>query len=371
MDAGINMTRVKRQNKSLILKYLNKTGPVSRKDIAEAVGLTGASVTNICAELLEEKLIYEVGVDSKANGSGRPKILVDINYDSRLIFAFNIEADRSTVALCNMAGSVVDKKSIETDSSMSPKSFLLSLCHLAKEMSQYNVSAVSIGIVGPVDKENGISKHAYGIWKEPVDIKSIVEEEMKLPCIVENNVNAITKATMLLGIGRKYDNLHIIKWGPGVGSAVVIDGEIYEGINGRAAEMGHIIIEKNGLKCTCGRRGCLETRVSISALQRIAPFDRTDFYEVYKLADSKARHEFDLAIDLFARAIVNTITLFAPNCVVLSGYLFNSSQMREKVIEACKAYSDTINKSTIIANSLMKDEDFIGPVGAYLYEVIN
>ncbi|MBR5637516.1 MAG: ROK family transcriptional regulator [Pseudobutyrivibrio sp.] len=377
MSTGINMTQVKRRNRSLVLKYLNRVGPVSRKDMADAVGLTSASVTNICNELISEGLIQEVGVDDETKGVGRRKVFIDIDYDSRYVIAFNIEADLSTVALCNLAGDVVQKKTVETDKSLSPEDFLKKLSSIAKKIvsgqSDYlksKISAVSVGIVGPIDKATGVSWHAYGIWENAVEVKDILEKALKLPCYVENNVNAITKATMLLGIGRKYDNLHIIKWGPGVGSTIVINGEIYEGINGRAAELGHVIIEKDGLRCSCGKRGCLETRVSINALNKIAPFEKQDFYKAYINSKAEKRKAFDDAIDIFARSIVNTITLFAPEHVILSGYLFMEDGIRKRVIETCEKYAKTLEKSTIIPNNIMSCEDYIGPVGAYLYEII-
>lgn len=377
MTGGINMTQVKRQNQSLVLKYLNKKGPLSRKDVAVGVGLTQASVTNICNELISDGLVHEVGVDDEAKGVGRRKVFIDIDYSSRYLISINIEVDLSTVALCDMAGKIISRNSIKTDCTVEPAIYLSKLCDIAKSFierqSSYEkskISAVSVGIVGPVDRKLGISLHAYGIWDKPVHIKEIIESYLPYSCILENNVTAITKATMLLGIGRKYENLHIIKWGPGVGSAVVINGQIFEGINGRAAELGHIIIDKDGDRCSCGRRGCLETRVSINALNRITKFEKEDFYEVYKNSSGLVRNRFDEAIDIFARCIANAMTMLAPENVLLSGYLFKEKEIQNIMIKACKKYLVSIEKSKIMANNLIDREDYIGPVGTYLFQVI-
>lgn len=372
------MTLVKCQNQSLILKYLINNGPVSRKDIAKAVGLTSAAVTIICNELISEGIIHEVGRDEEATGAGRRRIFLDINYDSRYILAFNIEPDSTTVALCNMAGDVVEKKNIKTAVNSDPHTFLSKLCDIAKDMagrqSKYTKDRIvssSVGIVGPIDSDHAVSLLAYGIWDKPVDIKAIMEKNLSIPCIVENNVNAFTKATMFYSSFKKHRNLHIIKWGPGVGSAVVINGKLYEGINGRAAELGHVIVEKDGDICSCGKRGCLETKVSINALNKIIPFDKNDFYKAYVVASEKEKEKFDYAIDVFARSIVNSITLFAPSQVLLSGYLFKDNAIREMVIERCKKYDSQLERYRIIPNSLIDKEDYIGPVGAYLYELLN
>ena len=68
-------------------------------------------------------------------------------------------------------------------------------------------------------------------------------------------MNAFAMAELLYGMGREYDNLLIIKWGPGVGSAIVIDDQLYEGRHGKAAELGHYIVERDGRLCGCGRQG--------------------------------------------------------------------------------------------------------------------
>ena len=372
------MTLVKCQNQSLILRYLNKNGPASRKDIAKEVGLTSAAVTIICNELIAEGIIHEVGKDDEATGAGRRRIFLDINYDSRYILVFNIEPDMTTVALCNMAGDVFEKVSQKTIANCEPQAYLSGLCDIAKKivkgMSQYITSRIvsaSVGIVGPIDSSHAVSLCAYGIWDKPVNIKAIMEEKLSIPCIVENNVNAFTKATMFYGPFRKHNNLHIIKWGPGVGSAVVINGKLYEGINGRSAELGHVIVQKDGDICSCGKRGCLETKVSITALNKIIPFDKDNFFKAYITAAESEREKIDDAIDVFARSIVNAITLFAPSQVLLSGYLFKDKQIREKVIEKCQKYDSQLEKYRITLNSLIEKEDYIGPVGAYLYELLN
>jgi len=100
---GMNMERVKRQNRSLILNYINSTGPVSRKDIAAATGLTAAAVTQISAALISEGVLTVKGTSTERTGeAGRRKVLLDIDPEVSLAYTVNIEPDITTIAVCGV-----------------------------------------------------------------------------------------------------------------------------------------------------------------------------------------------------------------------------------------------------------------------------
>ena len=129
---GMNMERVKRQNRSLILNYINSTGPVSRKDIAAATGLTAAAVTQISAALIAEGILTVKGTSTERTGeAGRRKVLLDIDPEVSLAYTVNIEPDITTVAVCGVKGFAVLSddgapivKSIPTDKESSPAYYL-------------------------------------------------------------------------------------------------------------------------------------------------------------------------------------------------------------------------------------------------------
>ncbi len=377
---GINMEGVKRENRSLILKYINDNGPVSRIDIAEETGLTAASVTQITTALISEKLLCEIGVSSEPKTSaGRKKVLLGINAEAAYVLSINIESETTTIAICNLLGQVLSVAShrlyatLPTNNKKSPARFLkklsdtcVSLLLRLSKQKQKRIKCVSVGVPGLVDKEAGVSIHAYGIWNEPVDIRGYFENALGYPVLVNNNVDAIATAEILFGYGRTQDSLLMIKWGPGVGSTIVIDKKVYEGRHGKTAELGHFIVEKNGRKCSCGRNGCLETVVSQKALLSIMPFESGKFGDAYESATVTTRRKIDSAIDLFARSIVNTCTIIAPNRIVLAGSLFNSPVIRSKLIKCCKKYDPAYNEGRILYTTLSDKESYLGPVAVYL-----
>lgn len=375
--AGLNMGQVKKQNRSSILNYICEVGPVSRKDIAEVTGLTPAAVTQICNDFIKQGLLFETGQTTESQGAGRKKVLVDINYDYAYIFAVNIEQEQTTVALSNMNGQVREIENLATKSKKTPEDFLLQVAEVCRNMLEKHtsckdkVAGVSVAITGIVDKEKGSSVHAYGIWQEEVFVCDILEKELGYPVVIENNVNAFAIAELIYGFGKEYDNLLVIKWGPGVGSTIIIDNKVYEGRNGKAAELGHFIVERDGNLCNCGRRGCLETKVSYQAMAERKNFDQKEFGKAYRLAKEQQDTKiFDEAIDLFARTIVNSITILAPNRVVLCGRLFQDKEIRQLLIGNCVKYDSEYSEKRIIYSALAEKEDYIGPVAAFVQSEI-
>ena len=369
---GINMSRVKLRNRSAILTYIMKNGPVSRKELASVTGLTAAAVSLISAELIEEGILKETGIVA-AGSAGRRQVLLDIDSGSRIVLTINLESRQTVIALVNLRGGLLGRHSMQTDCSLAPELFLKKIARAAKTLLQKHpetagrVAGAAVGITGIVDRAAGISRQAYGIWKEEVPVCAILKEQLGLPVILENNVNAFAEAELLYGSEKDYDNLLVIKWGPGVGSAMIIDNRIYEGRHNKAAELGHFIVEKNGRLCSCGRHGCLETKVSWQALQEKRDFSMRDFGTVLQEAEQEGTADFYLdAIDLFARAIVNTMTIVAPNRVILYGSLFYGKAVRDRLIEDCMSYDPGCSAHRIVYSELTGKEDYIGPAACMI-----
>ena len=365
-NVGINMERVKIENRSLILKCINNNGPISRKDIARITGLTAASVTQITTGLISEGALFELGAISENQGTaGRKKVLLDLNQDFGYVLAINIESETTTIAVCDIKGNILDEGSLfisfNTDKKLASDEFLgividkaSSLIKKLPDSKEALLKCVSIGIPGIVDKKRGVSVHAYGIWEHEVDLLSVFEKAFILPVLIENNVDALATAEIIYGYGKTYDSLLVIKWGPGIGSTIVIDNKVYEGRHGKTAELGHVIVEKNGKACSCGKKGCLETLLSAETFSKI-----------------KSEEKRDYSIDLFARSIVNTCSIIAPNRIILSGPLFADIKLRKKLISYCSEYDPSYNENRILYTSLSGKENYIGPVAVFFNSVIN
>lgn len=359
----MNNEVLRQKNSSLILKYVNNNGASSRKDIAEATGLTPASVTQITTSLIKEGILREVGVSTDNTGNpGRHKVYLDINSKMFLTYTVNLEPDFTTIAICDLMGNLMNDSSnntlikrITTDNKKLPIDFLSSICSICLELKSMlpmkyrnRIENLSFTITGAVDRKNGISIHAYGIWNEEVNIQRTVESKLSVPVILENNVDAFAIAELFFGTGKKYDDLLVIKWGPGVGSSVIIDGDMYRGRHEKTAELGHVIVNPNGVLCACGRRGCLETIVSEKAM-----------------SDKTCEIDTKTAIDIFARAIVNAGTILVPNRIVLFGNMIKREELIDELIGACQSYDPSFGERRIVRTSLSSKEHYIGPASLY------
>lgn len=375
---GLNMENIKKNNRSSILRLINSEGPISKKDIAAALELTPAAVTLICSDFLASGLLIERGEREETQvRAGRKKVLIDINPDYCYIYGINIDPEQTTVALCDLKGNAKMVFQSETNTKLTPDEFFEEISRQCKSLQEKSkiakekIAGAGVGITGIVERSTGESTKAYGIFEQPVSVGQILTKQLNLPVVVENNVNAFALAEMLFGVGKKYDNILLVKWGPGVGSSIIIDGKIYEGRHGKAAELGHFIVEKDGKPCQCGRRGCLETRASRQAIRELLPKLQLEPESFSTIVFAPKEEEIlGEILDLFSRTIVNSATILAPNRVVLYGKMFENPWLRENLIARCGSYDEGFSEGRVLYSGLAVKEDYIGPVALFISDQI-
>lgn len=392
---GINQENVKQSNRSAILKLLCSEGAMSRKDIAQIIGLTPAAVTLICSELMEEGVLVEKGEAEQEKRAGRRKILVDINYGFKKVLCIRIEVGETYLTLTDLAGNKLSEKSILTDRAAGPEDFLENVATSSKNMmweagvAKEDILAGGVSVTGIVDRKKGISKNSFQIWDEPVDVKSILEEKLGVDIVVENNVKACAYSELIYGDSRSKNNLMFVKWGPGVGSAITIDHHVYQGRDFRGAEIGHYIVEKNGIPCRCGKRGCLETVISSHAFvdeikRNLNPKDMSkliqwleddshelnanSIVEVIGLGDEGVRRIMDEKIDRLARTVENIISVLNPDNIIVYGTVFEVPGIFERFIQCCQAYDPELPEGYIKLSGLGNRITYIGPLAVAMDE---
>tara|TARA_B100000902_G_scaffold377037_1_gene408870 strand:- start:6760 stop:7734 length:975 start_codon:yes stop_codon:yes gene_type:complete len=132
------------------------------------------------------------------------------------------------------------------------------------------IRSIGIGCAGLVDS-NGVVKTSPNIQAiENFPLRTEVEEKMQIPVLVENDANCAAWAEAKLGSAQNSNNAIVVSFGTGIGAGILLNGELQKGASGYAGEIGHMVIEKEGLACPCGKRGCWEQYASGSALGKIA-----------------------------------------------------------------------------------------------------
>ena len=133
---------------------------------------------------------------------------------------------------------------------------------------RHEITGVGVGAAGYVDSRRATVMFAPNLAWRHVDLKAGLEERVEVPVVVENDANAAAWGEFRFGAGHDVDDLLLVTLGTGVGGGLVVDGQLYRGGFGVAAEIGHLRIVPGGVRCGCGKRGCLEQYASGSALVR-------------------------------------------------------------------------------------------------------
>lgn len=393
---GINLGNVKISNRSAILKLLNDQGAMSRKDIASTLGLTPASVTLISTELLSAGILCEKGELEEEKRAGRKKVLIDINYKYKYVLSISIEASETCIAISDLRGRSCALRKLKTDDTAEPAVFLKVIADEGKALmwesgiAKEQLLGAGVSIPGPVKRAIGVSQHAYRIWNEVVPVGELLKSYLDVPVIVENNVKAFAEGELIYGNGKEQENLVFLKWGPGVGSAIIIQNHLYDSQNSKTAEIGHCIVEPHGKLCRCGRHGCLETRVGLRVITKevreacteasmpqlwdmvegdVSRIDTRNISWWLESRDEKMWEIMDRIIELLARTVVNTLTLLAPDKLIIYGQMFDIPALEERFRDCVKSYDATYQEEYILKSKLSDRIGYIGPLAIVANEL--
>lgn len=231
----------------------------------------------------------------------------------------------------------------------------------ARELSQSagipfeDISGVAVGFPGMVI--DNIVKESPNIGLQNCNIVDILTSEFDgKPVIAMNDAELAVLAEHRMGAGEDCDNMVLVTIGTGVGGGVIIDKQLYVG-KGGAGELGHIVLEKDGRECRCGRKGCAEQYISLTALDRMtrelhpnfldtrvvlpegSKIDASELVKAYKVNDSLAITVVDKYVGLLKDYVLNLCNLLRPDKVVIGGGLCHAPEIIDMVAKVCKKES--------------------------------
>lgn len=205
-----------------------------------------------------------------------------------------------------------------------------------------NIDAIGVGVPGAVDTFGRVS-YMPNLGFRDFDIVSPLSQKLGARTVVINDANAAALAECQSG---GFTDAVMLTLGTGVGGGVVLGGKILEGVYGKAAELGHIIIDVDGRQCGCGNRGCLESYASASALIRrakeemakneqsllwklcasLAHVDGAAVFEAAKQGDVSAKSVLSEYIRYLSIGVVNVCNIFRPQAVIIGGGISNQGE---------------------------------------------
>ncbi len=284
----------------------------------------------------------------------------------------DIGGTNTVVGLVDKEGNVLGTDSVKTQSFPVLEEYVKTVSKLAKDLiNKNNVSIneiVGLGIGAPnANYYTGNIEMAPNLpWKQDkVPLAKMFREELNIPVTITNDANAAALGEKMYGVAKDMDNFIMITLGTGVGSGIVINGQLVYGHDGFAGELGHVIIERNGRLCGCGRRGCLETYCSATGIVRTAKERNTPFLTSKDIYDAAVKGD-ETAIDIFretgtrlGRALADMVVFSSPEAFVLFGGLAKAGDFIVKYTkEAMEESIMPIFKGKVkILLSTMKDAD--------------
>ncbi|MBB2747472.1 UNVERIFIED_ORG: putative NBD/HSP70 family sugar kinase [Microbispora rosea subsp. rosea] len=270
---------LRRANLSLVLRELRDHTSLSRADIAEATGLHRATVSNLMAELLERRLVREVGVEH-VGAIGRPRRAVALHGAHVGALGMEINVDYIAVHGTDLSGRVLVERRVVYDTMGSgPDSAVRRLGLVAKEAVEAMRRAgaapagIAVAVPGLVDVTRGVVTLAPNLYWHDLplaDQLSAILGPLNVPVRVDNDANLAALAEYTSGIAAGTPDLVYLTGEVGVGGGIISGGKLLRGADGFSGEVGHLRVDPNGDQCGCGRIGCWETKVGLAALVRAA-----------------------------------------------------------------------------------------------------
>ncbi len=339
----ISRSNVKNLNKHAILDLIRFTpGGISRIEISRQMDLTRAAVTSLVNDLISSGVIRET---TQHRAGGRRPIGLEVNPDRGYVVGVDMGATHITLVLADFLARVIREYEAPFDINLGPEACLAQMDDLLQKwllkagFRMDQISAVGVGVPGPIVSEAGmVSGPPIMPGWDHFPIRKWLEERWHLPVSLSNDAELGALGEWAFGAGRGHNNLAYIKVGTGIGSGLLIEGQIYRGATGSAGEIGHITIEENGPICSCGNRGCLEAMaggkaIARRAIEEVNKGTRTTLSEVIPTSDITSMEVIAAARrgDLVSQqivieagyhlgtAIAGMVNLVNPSMIVIGG----------------------------------------------------
>lgn len=272
------------------------------------------------------------------------------------VLGIDIGGTNTVFGIVDARGTVIASSSIKTAKHANIEDYIEELYTEVMRLITVNdavdkINGIGVGAPNANYYTGNIEHAANLIWEGTIPLAAMLEEKFNIPVAITNDANAAAIGEMTYGAARGMKNFIMITLGTGVGSGIVINGQLVYGHDGFAGELGHTIIKRNnGRLCGCGRNGCLETYCSATGVARTAreflearsnepsllrnmPTDEITSKDVYDAAiagDKLAKDVFEFTGDILGAALADFTIFSAPEAFILFGGLAKSGELLMK-----------------------------------------
>ncbi len=276
-------------------------------------------------------------------------------------------------------GKILKQITIETNSHYGKKKLIENLIKVIKKLDSKEIKAIGIGFAGDVDPKKGIIIQSPNIaCMNKTNLIKALKNKTRKKIFLQNDAVLMAYAEALIGNAKKFNIIIGLTAGTGVGSGIIINKKIYSGKN-NLTEIGHMTINFNGPKCSCGNNGCLEQYIGIKPLMQLTEI-KTELFEsklkkmwplTPKKVDEAAKKGDKIAISILKETgtflgigLTNIINCFNPEAIVLGGGLSNSNILIQQAKKEVKKRAFKRASNTKIIKAKFKEK--AGIIGAGL-----
>lgn len=329
----MKLTKNQQKLRFKILDKIYAKGPISRIDISKETGITPATVSEITGNIIEEKLIHEIGEAMPEEAkSGRKKILLAISPNHSFYIGTEFSPKYISFCLTDNIGNIFDEKTIlattyDFSDTLTEDFYLTELNKFIESCKNYNLRGIGIALPGHFDEKNKkiISNNSF--WKN-FNIKLLLNN-IDLPIYFENNVKCMTLAERLFNFTGTDDNFIFFHVGRGMFCSYMYNGELYAKNNFLVGEIGHIVVHPDGELCECGKRGCLQTYGSEAWIIKKCQilFDNSETTYLKQLVTDKNKLTIETVLKAYSLGDEGVINILHSAIKYLSITINNLSMM--------------------------------------------
>ncbi len=332
--------------KKELIRLFVLNGNYSITDLSREVNISVPTMTKLIGELITEGFVLDFG--KQGTSGGRRPNMYGLNPDAGYFIGVDINKDNISLGLINFKGQLIEYEPDKPFVLENTIHSLDKLCAIIKSfitkvtVSKEKILAVGVNLSGRVNSQSGFSYSFYYLDEKP--LSALIEERLDYTVFIENDSRSMTYGEYMHGENSNFKDMLFINASWGLGIGIIIDGKLYYGKSGFSGEFGHFPFFDNEIICRCGKRGCLETGASGSAMHRMFmeklsegrvstlsnKFNKGEQITMEDIMDAVHKEDV-LAIEIIesvgnelGKAISGLINLFNPELIVLGGTLANA-----------------------------------------------
>lgn len=327
-------------NRRIILNLIRTRHPISRADLARVSGLQRSTVSSIVEQLIEERWVL-YGATGRLPRGRRPTFL-RLN-DERVIVGVDIRPIQTTVALADANGQFISQEMMPTpaDPHAAVNRLIDSITRIMRSCGDKKIEGVGISLPGRFSPESDRLVFAPNLRWGDFDIHTPIVKATGLEVEMENAANACVLAAVWFDHLADHNNFVVVTVSEGIGTGILANGRLVQGMNGMAGEFGHVPLDPDGPVCGCGSRGCWEVFASNRAALRYysetgkesAGLSFPDLLSRADQGDVRAAQAIERMAHFLGRGMRMIVAGLAPERIIVVGDLTRSWHRFGPVIE--------------------------------------